>query len=38
VAFLQPIKFELVIELRAAKALALRIPQSVRMRADDVIK
>jgi len=34
----QPIRYELVINLKTAKALSLTIPQSMVVRADEIIK
>src|ERR1700724_2521851 len=37
IPYYQPTKFQLVINLRAAKALELTVPQSIIARADEVI-
>jgi putative ABC transport system substrate-binding protein len=33
-----PVKYEMVVNLKAAKALRLTVPQSILLRADEVIK
>jgi len=34
----QPTKFRLVLNLKAGKALGIRVPQSILLRADEVIQ
>jgi putative ABC transport system substrate-binding protein len=34
----QPRKFELIINMTAAKSLALTIPEAVRLRADEILE